>query len=234
MIYVMSGSGGGGLNGVALIWCEFPADSTSVVCSNGTKTYTVPAKWLSSGGYCFAVNAVGTWTLTAKKGTTNTAAKTVNVQAGQRYMVELSFSIWLFNAGDQCIDITGGWEITGGGGSVDFDETSMTIKVNTQGRVTLCTANRVPLAGIKTLHFYLKCSASYPTGYPYLGAGKVYSPSIANGGDFCASLQLTESSVYQDVALDVLNCNDGYFIALGGIYNGSVTITVQKIWGEKE
>mgnify|MGYP000806832164 CR=1 FL=1 len=224
---IITRRGGGKL--FAVIDVSYPAGAVCT-CSNGTRTLKARG---TGGHFLFNIPTAGDWTVTAVlDGKSKSEAVTVSEAAA--YVISINFELWLYNLGDQCTDITGGWEMTGGGGSVDFGADTMTIKVNTQGRVTLCTANRVPLAGIKTLHFYLKCSASYPTGYPYLGAGKVYSPSIANSGDFCASLQLTESSAFQDVALDVLNCNDSYFIALGGIYSGSVTITVQKIWGEYE
>lgn len=235
MIYVMSGSGGGGLNGVALIWCEFPTDATSVTCSNGTKTYTVPAKWLSSGGYCFAVNAVGTWTLTANKDAAHNAVKTVDVQAGKQYSVMLSFLLFLYDYGDTCPDVSGGWVNGTESGSVSFGEVSFTAIASSYHQNPFARPNNaIDLTNIKTLYFELKSSRTYPTAYPRVGVTSKADADSSEPSQWTVSKTLSSSSTFVTLNLDVSSLFGHYYIG-AGLFQGDAgggQIEVRKVWGE--
>ena len=56
------------------------------------------------------VREYGTWALTAINGT---KAKTIDVlvDAAQEFSVEVRYHLYLYNNGDECTDVTGGWSI---------------------------------------------------------------------------------------------------------------------------
>lgn len=53
----------------------------------------------------------GTWTVTATDGT-KTATQDVLVDVITEYEIEMSYKLWLYKNGDECEDITGGWNAT--------------------------------------------------------------------------------------------------------------------------
>lgn len=90
----------------SIITVAYPAGSICT-CSNGSKTLKAKD---TSGNAIFNVG-VGTWTVTATNGT-YTASKTVSItRDGQGEYVELIYLLYLYNEGDECTDVTGGWRV---------------------------------------------------------------------------------------------------------------------------
>ena len=88
----------------AVIAVTYPEGSICT-CSNGTKTLTARD---TSGKALFNV-PTGEWTVSCTDGS-RTKSVTVSItQEGQCESVELMYRLYLYNAGDQCTDITGGW-----------------------------------------------------------------------------------------------------------------------------
>jgi hypothetical protein len=57
----------------------------------------------------FSVPNAGTWTVSCTNGT-NTATTEVSITSdGQSKSVELAYELYLFNNGDKCTSVTGGW-----------------------------------------------------------------------------------------------------------------------------
>ena len=50
----------------------------------------------------------GTWTVTATNGT-DTYTQDVLVDVITEYEIEMSYKLWLYRDGDECVDVTGGW-----------------------------------------------------------------------------------------------------------------------------
>lgn len=131
MIYgdpIILGGGGGLADGSALLSVTVPAGSTVTATKNGA-TIT-PALWLSGTDASTEValfvftpaqfDSVNPWTITATDGA-NTVSKTVLITTNKGYELRLKYPIYLYNRGDQCTAITGGW--TSGGGTIDFADT---------------------------------------------------------------------------------------------------------------
>ncbi len=88
----------------AVIAVTYPEGSVCT-CSNGTKTLKARD---TSGKALFNVT-VGEWTVTATDGD-KTKSVTVDITTvGQIESVKLSYKMWLYNKGDQCVDVTGGY-----------------------------------------------------------------------------------------------------------------------------
>ena len=117
----MVGGGGGKLkNTDAVLVVTVPTGSTVTATKGGT-TLT-PTMWVKAADNTldcaiFSIPAskfdsTTPWTVTATL-ENDSASDTVTVNAANEYDIELSFSIYLFKAGDQCTSITGGWTSSG-------------------------------------------------------------------------------------------------------------------------
>ena len=111
----------------ATINVTFPVDCTSVTCSKGDKSYSVPSGSLSSGSYVFNVYEMGEWTLYCTNGTKEKMS-TVNITEETAYTVTLSFELVLFDkdAGIDRTDLTGGFAKLNGyvGFDIEVDSTN--------------------------------------------------------------------------------------------------------------
>lgn len=91
----------------ATINVTYPAGSICTVTDSNT-TLTAPD---TTGTWACVVPNAGTWTVTATNGT-YTASKTVSItRDGQGEYVELIYLLYLYNEGDECTDVTGGWRV---------------------------------------------------------------------------------------------------------------------------
>ena len=58
------------------------------------------------------IKELGTWTVTATNGA-KTITQDVLVDAAVEFEIEMSYTLWLYRAGDECVDVTGGWSNSG-------------------------------------------------------------------------------------------------------------------------
>ena len=107
---IMSGrGGGGGVKLFAVISVTYPAGSVCT-CTKGTKNYKAKN---TSGLALFAVPETGEWTVSCTDGT-QTASTTATVSAeGKAVNVKLAYDLRLFDNGDECVSVTGGWTNAG-------------------------------------------------------------------------------------------------------------------------
>lgn len=132
----IEGMGGGIGKLFAAIGVKYPAGST-LTCTNGTKTLKAKT---TTGQWMFAVPEPGTWIVTATDGKA-TASKTVEITAeGQSVSVVLEYRIYLYRAGDQCIDITGGWKAFTPEGHADWVRSLLTLNTNSMDGVAPSTS----------------------------------------------------------------------------------------------
>ena len=89
----------------AAINVTYPLNN-SCTCTNGT---IVLSDLESMGLVTFFIPEAGTWTVTCSDGT-KTSSKTVSITAeGQFEKIKLVHGELLYDAGDECEDVTGGW-----------------------------------------------------------------------------------------------------------------------------
>lgn len=217
MIYVLSG----GAPLYAVIAVSYPAGSVCT-CSNGTKTLKARN---TSGKALFNVST-GTWTVTATDGS-RTTSKTVSITAeGQSESVTLSYLIYYYNSGDQCIAVTGGWNFSGDGALTKLAD-HMQYK-SSYMEAYLSTANKVDLTQISSITFDVEWVGSLPPSSRYfLGITK-----NKFSGSASAAIHLNTTSRNQ-YSLDVKNISGEYYIA-GSISmedGGNGYMKIYNIWG---
>ena len=226
MIYVLSGSP----SLYAVIAVTYPAGS---ICTCGGKS----AK--DTSGYALFNVKAGTYTVECHT-SDGSKSKSISVTVaesdkGQVKNVTLVYETYYYNKGDKCSALTGGWTKTGSGGSLTFNTASMTLKANSYNNKTdASTANKVNLANIKTLHFSVKSATSYPTpGYPRVGVSTINNPDPSESANWTVYKNLSASSSFGTVSIDVSSLTGSYYIVFGGFNgdSGGATIEVQAIWG---
>ncbi len=118
--------GGGGGKNISSIVITGLSSTDTVTCTKDGKSYT--ATWDSTAQHWeIGGLPLGTFTITATNGT-KTTTETVLIDIAGVYEIEMSFKLWLYRDGDQCEEVTGGWEIKQYGtsnGSLTLNDTSM-------------------------------------------------------------------------------------------------------------
>lgn len=157
--------GGGTSKAFAVISVTYPAGSVCT-CSDGTKTLSLKD---TSGQGFFLIPYAGTWIVTATDGT-NTKSESVEITSeGQSESVELNYIIYLYNNGDQCEDLTGGWTtgfVTGDAAWIatdaELNTDNMFFNFTTYNVGGLRTVNKIDLTNYSSLVFtYAQNSISY-------------------------------------------------------------------------
>ena len=190
---IMSGRGGGGVKLFAVISVTYPAGSVCT-CTKGTKAYKAKN---TSGLALFAVPETGTWTVSCTNGTEN-ASTTVSITVdGQSATAKLAYNLRLFDNGDECTDVTGGWTIS------DYQfgyppASDMLIKPTITDRILLYGEDGAEIVGMGTansidLTEYSKLSVDFETlgTYAAYTSGTLYllPDKIANQYQAVASLE---------------------------------------------
>ena len=102
--------GGGGKNISSIIITGLKSTDT-ITCTKDGKSYT--ATWDETAQHWEVVGLpFGTFTLTATNGT-KTTTETVLIDIAGVYEIEMSLNFYLYNKGDECEDVTGGWTANG-------------------------------------------------------------------------------------------------------------------------
>lgn len=132
----------------ATINVTYPAGSTCT-CSDGTTTLTAPN---TSGSWTCIVYNAGTWTATATDGDKSKSADVVITTDGQTENITLQYITHLFNNGDTCDAITGGWG-TGAtsAGSASISGQQISIVVNAEKTFSCGTKNKIDVSEYEAL-----------------------------------------------------------------------------------
>ena len=227
----------------AVIGVTYPEGSVCT-CTNGTLTLTADD---TSGKAMFVIPEAGTWTVKAVSGS-RTASKAVSITAeGQVEAITITYSLMLYDAGNQYTDVTGGWDMYTYGGDVasnnGFHADHFTIRPNYPTRVSFATKQKIDLTKIKTLKLLARVyqeegiSARYEGGY--FGVGSVQHP-IANewgtteASNWAARVALAKADDYTELLLDVYALSGSYYVNVCGISGNSVQVfaDVKSVIGE--
>ena len=132
----------------ATINITYPAGSTCT-CSDGTTTLSAPD---TSGTWACIVPNAGTWTVSATDGDKSKSADVVITTDGQTESVTLLYITHLFNNGDTCDAITGGWG-TGAtsAGSASISGQQISIAANAQKNFSCGPKNKIDVSEYKAL-----------------------------------------------------------------------------------
>lgn len=132
----------------ATINITYPAGSTCT-CSDGTTTLSAPD---TSGTWVCTVPNAGKWTVSSTDGDKSKSADVVITTDGQTESVTLLYITHLFNNGDTCDAITGGWG-TGdtSSGSASISGQQISIAANAQKTFSCGTKNKIDVSEYEAL-----------------------------------------------------------------------------------
>lgn len=145
----------------ATISVTYPATSTCVVTNSSGQTVASDTNTGSSTKtWTATVGATGTYTVTATAtdGSGKSKSQSVSIKAaGQVESVSLSYKIYLYNKGDECTDITGGWVGKNVGtyygiGTFTKNPNSATASIVKMQSIWACTNNKISLTDANTIH----------------------------------------------------------------------------------
>lgn len=150
------------------------------------------------------IKDLGTWTITATDGK-NTATQDVLVDMITDYEIEMSYfkGLWLYNKGDECVDITGGWEATisvRNKGTLTKNDTYFRLKANT-GNMAVVTQKVIPITQYKTINF--RFVSAYATTYPTIVTWFIFSKSTTQNSMHTEIQVPTPSSYPKTYSYDI-------------------------------
>ena len=240
MIFNMVGGGGGKL--YAIIAVTYPEGSVCT-CTNGTKTLKARD---TSGKALFNVT-VGEWTVSCTDGSSTVSKSVTITYEGQVESVSLSYLLWLYNKGDECISVTGGWQARAWkeDSNPDYTAAAPTLTKNAESmHIVFPASNKsgvvevvkdIDLSGRKTLKIVLKSINNYtsnnvsprliivPRSATYWFDAVVGFVSFNKGQSGEYSIDLTALSLSERA----------YDIAIGGeTYNSKYELEVESVWAE--
>lgn len=217
----------GGGKVFAVIDITYPAGATCT-CSSGSKVLTAPD---TTGQWLAVVPNAGDWVVTITQAGQDSKTETVSVVEGHAYIVELTFQLWLYNSGNECVDITGGW------GAVRLkvtrNEDSITIVPTEQyagNAGLLYTNNLIDLTNIKNLHINAFNNSDVDSYLPLQVA-----PTQESLSGVIAYVNVPKRQT-ATVSVDVTDITGEYYVRISTMWNPDSgdkgNGTIYKIWGE--
>ena len=218
-------SSGGG-KAFAAISVTYPEGSVCT-CTNGTKTLKAKD---TCGKYLFLLPEGGTWTVSCTDGS-QTANFYATVEQNCSYAITLSYELYLYNAGDQCTSVTGGWGTSGysySGRTVSagiLESDKMSLVGSSTYAVMLGTANAIDVTDYSTLYV-----EGEPTGTinnvsinAAVCTSKVASTKAAEisfGGDLSRSVK----------SVDISGITGNVYITVYAQFSDSCNGNIYKAW----
>lgn len=202
----------------AVIGVTYPAGSVCT-CTKGTKTYKAKN---TSGLALFAVPEVGDWIVSCTDGT-QTASKTVTISAeGEAVNVKLAYDLRLFDNGDECVSVTGGWTNAGYTYSSmlpappEISDGRIQLYGKSGGNTGIGTAQSIDLTGYSKLVIdrdVLSTNSTNSAGQIWLLPGQNVVSSQAK-----ATLQFGSATGRAEQEIDVTNINTPVYVfaSVGG------------------
>lgn len=224
---IMSGRRGG-VRLFSVIGVTYPAGSVCT-CAKGTKSYKAKN---TSGLALFAVPETGAWTVSCTDGT-QTASTTATVSAeGEAVNVKLAYDLRLFDNGDECTGVTGGWTIS------DYQfgyppASNKLIKPTITDRILLYGEENANIVGMGTansidLTGYSKLSVDFETlgSYAAYTSGTLYllPDKIANQYQAVAELEFGNDIGERKIkTINVSSINTPVYVFLWATHEATLT-----------
>ena len=175
----------------ATINITYPAGSTCT-CSDGTTTLSAPD---TSGTWVCTVPNAGKWTVSSTDGDKSKSADVVITTDGQTESVTLLYITHLFNNGDTCDAITGGWG-TGStsAGSASISGQQIRIAANAKKSFSCGPKNKIDVSEYKALSVTVDSIDNGPL-HVYLYATSISNPAAKVTTSTTGTVSLDISSV---------------------------------------
>lgn len=224
MIFVVGGGSGGSLKDTdAILTVTVPTGSTVTAAKGGTTL--PPTMWVQAADATldcalFSIpaaqfDATTPWTVTATLGT-DSATATVLIDSNKQFDLELSYHTYLYNKGDQCTGVTGGWTAQQSGILVD-DRMHII-----GGVIFVCTVNKVSFSG------YTDICVNVTSNITPIELTAVVTPTRNSASGVTA---VARSSATGILRLSVTGLNSNYVMLYAAGTSASY-VDVDKIWFE--
>lgn len=216
---------GGTAKYFAAIVVTFPTGSICT-CTDGVKIFTADD---GSTAYIFAIPYTGTWTVTIKESENDEGVSESFLisEEGQCESVTLSYSIDLFNSGDKCTAITGGWDFVSGSYiSISLNDTS---GYGSYGEAN--TTNQISLQGKKNLCCEVSSASTEGDNF-YFGLTNELDTELLD--NYKAYVTITGTGIFR---LDVSKFTSTYYVSIlgrAGANNWSdvASCKIKRVWLE--
>lgn len=252
VLNMVGGASGAGLKDTdAVLVVTVPTGST-VTAAKGGVTLT-PTMWVTAADptldcAIFSIksslfDAVSPWTVTATLGT-DTASDTVIIDSNKQYDLELSYTYYLYNSGNECVAITGGWTVASKSSSAAIavkENTFIRLEgvVNTSQsdrRATCYTTNAIDLTNFSTIKvLYEAWNPAIPAGYtdPFgafkFGVAAQSSSFTSYNTSNIQGTQITSETAETTLLFDISNFAGGFYV--GGMTQ-NCGVKIYKVWLE--
>lgn len=191
----------------SVIAVTYPAGSICT-CTNGTRTLKARD---TSGKALFNVT-VGEWTVSCTDGV-NTKDEIIEItNVGQCVSLELSYALYLYKPGDECLAITGGWDTLGNANITRGTEYLQFKPTDADDAASILTANAIDLTQYNILSFDVSLDKKDCARF---GVWK------EKNGEYTASVAPTATG-RTTVEFDVSGLSGEYYVAATGYYYSSV------------
>lgn len=176
------------------------------------------------------------YVITATLGT-KSQSKSVTVDRVALYEVEIDYKLWLYKYGDECEDVTGGWDISGktwSGQSVQShtkNSSDIAISKSSSTSYVRCitTNNKINLANLSRLVINANISATYGSGALVTSASSTNLKYDASGNSLIGAITTTGS---QDYTFDISSLSDSRYLDIACYTSYYATGNIYKIWLE--
>lgn len=219
----------------ATINVTYPAGSVCTA-TDGVTTLTAPD---TSGSWECTVPNAGTWTVTATDGSkSNSAAVTITTD-GQTASVTLSYTVSLYDHGDTCDSVTGGWEAVyphycSNGTTFGTDRVTLIPGGSGSVRTAALTKNKIDLTPYSKIYVHHVSTIKRPGNYTCQRIDLLDQKDITGTPIAYVSENRTENDWIQ--VLDVSEINTTCYVGIQ--CNGSSTesnlpkIVFDAVWME--
>lgn len=229
--YILRRGSGGIPGNWAVIVARVPSGST-VTATKGSITLT-PKMWVTEADPAqdialFALtpaqfDSENPWTITATDGA-NTVSKTVLITTNKEYEVTIEFTHWLYHAGNQCTDLTGGWEATANAERITFGPKSIDFAYYS-GVSSVSTKQAVSTSGYTTL--YARINATSGIGNIRFG---IRSGGEIVGENHTAYTRVDRASGETTIAFSLATYQGDYFVGFSSYEMG---FSILDVWAER-
>lgn len=236
MIFNVTGGGGAALNFKVVGDTSQPANpkentiwvNTSTPITDWVFSATQPSAangrvWISTGTYstvefnALKKNGIQVYPLSAKQ-YVNGALTDVPcfIYLGGAWK-ELAHKLYVYNAGDQCTDVTGGWtKVEGGGEKISFDSTKITFDYGTSGgrSAAAYTVKKIDVSKYKTMVVTGKIiNLDVSDDNQSLAFGLSTSKTAAEPSGWSSSKIYNKKGAFEET-LDISSANSSYYVCL--------------------
>lgn len=222
----------------ATIKITYPAGSICTA-TDGVSTFKAPD---TSGTWTLIVPNQGTWTIKSTKGTFE-KSQTVKVSTSGEVITApaLVYELVLYEAGNQCTSITGGWYANPGASTAELNSKDMYLSNSWNSNTYLTTEKSIDVSNYTSVRFNVSAGEVYGN-WPFPDAAMIFAITNDNGDypEYLADISYDHNSGFgagiYNLSIEAVQKGYIYIKAYSTwVDNGSTggaSATITKVWLE--